>query len=95
MRAAWYNTDGFFFSVCDMKLSEIKEHLDAWQAADLAITRGKSYTVDGLTYTRQDAAAVREQLQYWQRRYAALLRRGRGGATFRPVVSLDHWKVTR
>lgn len=74
-----------------MKLSEIKAHLEKWEAADLAISRGKSYTIDGLTYYRQDAQAVRDQLEYWRLRCALLLRKGRGGATFRPAVCLDHW----
>lgn len=74
-----------------MKISDIKAHLAKWEAADLAISRGKSYTVDGLTYTRQDASAVRDQLDYWRMRLAMAMRGGRGCATFRPVVSLDHW----
>ncbi len=74
-----------------MTLSEIKAHLAKWEAADLAVSRGKSYTIDGLTYTRQDASTIRDQLEYWRLRLAMLLRAGRGGATFRPVVSLDHW----
>lgn len=74
-----------------MKRSEIEAHIKKWEAADLAISQGKSYTVDGLTYTRQDASAIRDQLEYWRMRLAMLLRAGRGFATFRPVVSLDHW----
>jgi hypothetical protein len=74
-----------------MTRAEIEAHIKKWEAADLAISQGKSYTVDGLTYTRQDASAIRDQLEYWRMRLAMLLRAGRGFATFRPVVSLDHW----
>lgn len=60
-----------------MRLEEIRAHVAAWEAADLAISRGKSYTIDGLTYYRQDAEQVRAQLDYWTRRLAAAMR-GRG-----------------
>lgn len=61
-----------------MKIDEIRAHVERWQAADLAIAKGKSYTIDGLTYTRQDAEAVRAQLDYWTRRLAFALRAGGG-----------------
>lgn len=76
-----------------MTRDEIKAHLDAWLAADLAITKGKAYTIDGLTYTRQDAAAVRDQIAYWQNRLNALLNAGSGrsSVSVRPAVCLDRW----
>lgn len=60
-----------------MRLEDIRAHVERWEAADLAISRGKSYTIDGLTYYRQDADQVRAQLDYWTRRLAQALR-GRG-----------------
>ena len=60
-----------------MRLEEILAHVERWEAADLAISRGKSYTIDGLTYYRQDADQVRAQLDYWTRRLAQAMR-GRG-----------------
>lgn len=60
-----------------MTIDQLKAHVARWEAADLAIAKGKSYTIDGMTYTRQDADRVREQLEYWTRRLAACLR-GRG-----------------
>lgn len=60
-----------------MRLEEIRAHVERWEAADLAISRGKSYTIDGLTYYRQDADQVRAQLDYWTRRLAQAMR-GRG-----------------
>lgn len=51
-----------------MLIEQIKEHLEKWLEADLAVTRGKSYTIDGLTYTRQDAAVIRDQIEYWEKR---------------------------
>lgn len=60
-----------------MRLEDIRAHVERWEAADLAISRGKSYTIDGLTYYRPDAEQVRAQLDYWTRRLAAAMR-GRG-----------------
>ena len=60
-----------------MRLEDIRAHVERWEAADLAISRGKSYTIDGLTYYRQDAEQVRAQLDYWTRRLAQAMR-GRG-----------------
>lgn len=72
-----------------MKIDEIRAHVDKWQAADLAVSKGKSYTIDGLTYTRQDAQAVREQLEYWTRRLAAVLRGG-GGVRRQAAIVVEY-----
>lgn len=61
-----------------MTIEEIRKQLDAWEAADRAISKGKSYTIDGLTYYRQDAAEVRKAVDYWTKRLLAVMRRGRG-----------------
>lgn len=61
-----------------MRIEEIREHMEKWQAADLAVSRSKSYTIDGLVYTRQDAQAIRDQINYWAQRLAAVLRGGCG-----------------
>lgn len=57
-----------------MTQSTAQAHLDAWEAADLAIASGKSYTINGRQLTRADAQEVRDQITYWQRvvnRFAA------------------------
>lgn len=61
-----------------MTIDQIRQHVEAWEKADLAISKGKSYTIDGLTYYRPDAEQVRENLDYWQRRLLAALKGGRG-----------------
>ena len=70
-----------------MTVNEIREHLRGWIEADKAIMRGKSYTIDGLTYTRQDASTIREQINYW----SALLKSamGRGSVSVRYAAPLD------
>ncbi len=45
--------------------------LDAWIAADLAVAKGQSYTMNGRSLTLANAKEIREQIQYWERRVAA------------------------
>ena len=46
--------------------------LDAWIAADLAVAKGQSYSMNGRSLTLANAKEIREQIQYWERRVAAL-----------------------
>ena len=50
-----------------MNQSEAQTHLDAWIAADTAISTGKAYTIGNRSLTRSDAAEVVKQITYWQR----------------------------
>ena len=61
-----------------MKIDEIRAHLAKWEAASDAIAKSKSYTIDGLVYTRQDADKIRDMLDYWTRRLAGALRLAHG-----------------
>ena len=49
-----------------MDVATAQTHLDAWLAADLAISRGQSYAIGDRTLTRVDAAHVKERISYWQ-----------------------------
>ena len=44
--------------------------LDAWIAADLAVAKGQSYSMNGRSLTMSNAKEIREQIQYWERRLA-------------------------
>lgn len=70
-----------------MQAEQIKKHLELWYEADLAVTRGKSYTIDGLTYTRQDAAVIRDQIDYWESRLRYAM--GRRAISIRYARPLD------
>lgn len=50
-----------------MTESEAQTHLDAWIAADTAISTGKAYTIGNRSLTRSDAAEVTRQITFWQR----------------------------
>lgn len=45
--------------------------LDAWIAADIAVAKGQSYSMNGRSLTLANAKEIREQIQYWERRVAA------------------------
>jgi hypothetical protein len=63
-------------------------HLDAWEAADLAVAAGQSYSIAGRTLTRADAGEIRRMITHWQRivdRYAVTAAGGTSG------VALATW----
>ena len=45
--------------------------LDAWIAADLAVAKGQSYSMNGRSLTMANVKEIREQIQYWERRVSA------------------------
>lgn len=59
-------------------LAQAQAHLDAWLAADLALTTSQSYTIHNRTLTRADAREVRENIAYWEQRVNKLTRGSTG-----------------
>jgi hypothetical protein len=53
-------------------LTHAKAALDAWLAADLSVAKGQSYSMNGRSLTLANSREIREQIQYWERRVAAL-----------------------
>ena len=72
-----------------MKISELRADIAKWEAAANSVANSKSYTVDGLTYTRQDLAAIEKILEGLYARLACVLR---GGSCHRasPVRPIDY-----
>lgn len=56
-----------------INLTTAKTALTAWVAADLAVARGQSYTMNGRSLTLANTREIREQIQYWEWRVAAFL----------------------
>ena len=54
-----------------LTLSQAETALDAWIAADLAVAKGQSYSMNGRTLTLANVNEIREQIQYWERRVTA------------------------
>jgi len=53
-------------------LEQAQTALDGWIAADLAISKGQSYAMNGRTITLANIVDVRSQIQYWERRISTL-----------------------
>ncbi len=54
-----------------LTLTQAQTSLDAWIAADLAVAKGQSYSMNGRTLTLANVKEIREQIQYWERRVSA------------------------
>ncbi|SFA91724.1 hypothetical protein SAMN05216312_102226 [Cohnella sp. OV330] len=57
---------------------QAKNHLDAWLAADLAISTGQSYTIANRTLTRANIKDVHAMIKYWQAHLKAAIRAENG-----------------
>jgi hypothetical protein len=55
-----------------LTLTQAQAAFDAWVAADLAVAKGQSYTMNGRSLTLANSKEIREQIQYWERRVATL-----------------------
>ena len=55
-----------------LTLEQAQTALDAWIAADLAVAKGQSYSMNGRSLTLANTREIREQIQYWERRVATL-----------------------
>lgn len=64
-------------------LEQAQAKLDAWLAADDAVAKGQAYSVGGRSFTRADAAVIRENIDYWERKVARLSGGGNGGMRVR------------
>jgi hypothetical protein len=62
----------------DVTLEQAQAHLDAWLAADLAVSTGQSYSIATRALTRVNAAEIRAQIDYWTGKVNALTSGGRG-----------------
>lgn len=50
-----------------MDASTAQTHLDAWLAAELAVSSGQAYQIGEVAVTRANLAQIRSQISYWQR----------------------------
>ena len=54
-------------------LSIARTALNAWILADLAVSRGQNYSMNGRSLTLANTREIREQITYWERRVAAFM----------------------
>lgn len=45
--------------------AQAQAQLDLWVAADGKVAKNQSYTINGRTWTRADAAQITEKIEYW------------------------------
>jgi len=55
-------------------LSQAQAQLATWLAASTAVASKQSYTINGRSLTMANAAEIRENIDYWERRIVALER---------------------
>lgn len=63
-----------------LTLSDAQAQVSAWTAASLALANGQTFSMNGRTLSRTDAAEVRKMLEYWTRIEATLEARQQGTA---------------
>ena len=72
-----------------MTVDELRAQIDRLETAAATVSRNKSYTIDGLTYTRQDLVSIQSRLDALYSRLACVLRGGvcHKASSVRPI---DH-----
>lgn len=68
----------------------IQKRISLWLKAEEAAAANKSYTIDGVSYTRQDIDQIMRQLAYWQKRLARAKGTGGRGHVIRPSIQIDN-----
>ena len=59
-------------------LDQATAKLNAWMAADDAVAAGQSYSIGGRSLTRANAAEIRANIEFWERK-CIRLSNGTGG----------------
>lgn len=70
-------------------LSTAETHLAAWEAANLAVSQGLSYSIGGRTLTRENASEIRSEITYWSREVKRFKAKAAGSA--RGGFKLPNW----
>jgi len=53
-------------------LAQAQAKLTAWMAADDAVAAGQSYSIGGRSLTRANAAEIRNNIEFWDRKVQRL-----------------------
>ena len=75
-----------------LTLAQAQERLDSWIAVDLALAGGQSVRdSDGKMLTRADAAEVRNNIDYWQKKCQELSASSAAGGRGRSRTVSPSW----
>lgn len=44
-----------------------RQHLEAWLDAELKVSQGQSYSINGRSVTRANLTEIRKQITYWRK----------------------------
>ncbi len=69
--------------------TEILSMIEEYKAAELAVLKNKSYTINGRSLSRADLPDIREGRQEWEQRLAEYDVRRRGGSGLYSVSSFS------
>ena len=62
-------------------VEQCQAHLDAWLEADLAVSKGQSYTIGKRVLTRVNATEITKNIRIWEDRLQQAKRRSSGPRT--------------
>jgi hypothetical protein len=60
-------------------LQQAQAQLDAWMAASAAVATGQEYSIGTRKLRRADAAEIRQQILFWEKRVVSLSAAPRSG----------------
>lgn len=67
-------------------LEQAQAQLNAWVAADMAVSQKQTYRIADRQLTYADAAAITAKIEYWSGKVDALTRRASGRTRARTIV---------
>ena len=66
-------------------VDQCQAHLDAWLEADLAVSKGQSYTIGKRVLTRVNATEIAKNIRIWEDRSQQAKRRSSGPRTIQII----------
>lgn len=72
----------------EMQLIEVRQHLEAWMSADLALAKGQEFRMGSRLLRMPDLQYVRSMIQYWEEKVSAL-EGGRGRKRHFHIIPVD------
>ena len=66
-------------------VEQCQAHLDAWLEADLAVSKGQSYTIGKRVLTRVNATEIAKNIRIWEDRLQQAKRKSSGPRTIQII----------
>lgn len=62
-----------------------QKHLDSWLEADLAVSKGQSYTIGNRVLTRVHSSEIRKNIELWNNRLMQAKKKSSGPRTIQVI----------